>query len=266
TGAALDISGWTLSDAGSVRHTFPANTIIPDGCAILVFGGGTPTGGFGNAIVQTASTGTLSLNNTGGETITLNDGVLDQASYAYGNEANNDQSRTLDPDITGALFVAHSGATGSGGALFSPGTQISGSNFAGCGGCGGAATLIHAIQGSGSASPLVGQVHTIEGIVVADFQTEASIQGFYVQEEDGDADADPLTSEGLFVYYPAFAVDVSMGQRVRATGMVTEYFGLTELGTITSVEVCSSTAVPTPSASLYPSPQPPSWNAPKACL
>ncbi len=131
SGNALDISGWTVSDGFGVRHTFPANTIVPDQCSIVVFGGGTPTGSFGGAVVQTASTGSVGLNNSG-DTVTLNDGAIDQATANYGSEGGANQSLTRDPDITGATFVQHTGATGSGGALFSPGTQIDGTSFAGC--------------------------------------------------------------------------------------------------------------------------------------
>ncbi|MBX3060338.1 MAG: ExeM/NucH family extracellular endonuclease [Anaerolineae bacterium] len=246
TGADLDISGWRLFDAVGIRHIFSANTIIPDGCAIVIFGGGAPTGDFGSTLIQIASTGALALNNTG-DTIRLNDGVIDQASHSYGNEANNGQSQTRDPDIAGG-FVRHGLATGANGALFSPGTQIDGNQFAGCYRCGQPATRIHAIQGSSLDSLLAGQVHTIEGVVVGDFQAETTIRGFYMQEEDGDVDADPDTSEGLFVHdnFPALWVNVNVGQRVRATGTVAEYFGLTELSEVYRVEVCDDTAVPTP--------------------
>jgi predicted extracellular nuclease len=131
SGAAIDISGWMLADGFRVRHTFPADTVIPDGCGFVVFGGGTPTGSFGNMVVQTASTGSLGLNN-GGDSITLNNGSSDVAAVGYGSLAGNDQSITLDPDITGTAYVLHTTATGSGGALFSPGTRIDGSNFSGC--------------------------------------------------------------------------------------------------------------------------------------
>jgi len=63
TGTSADISGWTLSDNIGVRHTFPAGTELPNRCAVVVFGGGTPTGLFGDALVQ--STGSLGLNNGG---------------------------------------------------------------------------------------------------------------------------------------------------------------------------------------------------------
>ncbi len=130
TGAAVDISGWTLADGASTRHTFPAGTVVANNCVVVIFGGGTPTGIFGNAIVQTASTGGLGLNNTG-DTVTLNDGMMDVLSIAFPNAANN-QSITLDPDLTGMSYVDHTGATGSGGTRFSPGTLINGTAFSGC--------------------------------------------------------------------------------------------------------------------------------------
>ncbi len=125
---AINIAGWTLSDSTSVRHEFPSGTILDPQAGIVVFGGGSPAGLFGGAIVQTASSGGLGLNN-GGDNITLNDGSVDQAVVAYGSEGGDGQSLTLDPDIVGSGFVKHSLATGSGGALFSPGTMINGTPF-----------------------------------------------------------------------------------------------------------------------------------------
>jgi hypothetical protein len=257
TGVLLDISGWTLSDRDGVTHTFPAGTVVPDGCAIIVFGGGTPTGTFGNAQVQIASTGTLSLNNAGDD-IFLNDGSVNRDSLTYTSaEGNSNQSHTRDPDVAGSSFVEHSTAVGSGNAPFSPGTQVNDSYFPGCSECGNPATLIHDIQGNGLASPLEGQVHTIEGIVVGDFQTETTIRGFYLQEEDIDIDVDPATSEGIFVYdnYASpGSSNVNIGQRVRVNGTVAEFSNLTELNNVTEVEVCSTTAVATPATITLPFP------------
>jgi hypothetical protein len=64
---AVDLSGWSLSDAGAVRHVFPNPTTIPPGGALVVFGGGTPiyfAPPHANGHAQSATTGTLSLNNT----------------------------------------------------------------------------------------------------------------------------------------------------------------------------------------------------------
>src|SRR6056297_3610583 len=114
TGTDVDISGWTLADGVGVRHTFPAGSVLTDGCGIVVFGGGSPTGGFGGMVVQTASTGFLGFNN-GGDAVTLNDGTTDQASVSYGGEGGANQSLTRDPDITGAEpLVQHTSATGAG--------------------------------------------------------------------------------------------------------------------------------------------------------
>ena len=127
TGEDVDISSWTLADSVSVRHTFPTGTIIPKNEAIVVFGGGTPMGSFGDATVQTASTGSLGLNNTG-DTVTLSDSAADVTSVTYGSEGGNNQSLTRNPDLTGNL-TTHSAAASSGGALFSPGTKIDGTSF-----------------------------------------------------------------------------------------------------------------------------------------
>ena len=111
--------------------------------------------------------------------------------------------------------------------------------------CGDPVTLIHDIQGNGTASPLDGQPVSIEGIVVGDFQdgaagTHGDLNGFFVQEEDAEADADPMTSEGLFVFDGSSpAVDVQMGDKVRVAGVVDEFNGMTEITNTVFVEVCS---------------------------
>ncbi len=123
----VNLSGYTLSDGYGVRHTFSAITLNPNE-AIVVFGGGTPTGFLTYAIV--ASTGQLGLNNTGDD-VTLKDAsgyVID--SYTYGSEAGNNQSITRVPDLDGtSTMVQHSTAPGSNGALFSPGNHIDGTSF-----------------------------------------------------------------------------------------------------------------------------------------
>ena len=107
--------------------------------------------------------------------------------------------------------------------------------------CGAAHTLISAIQGSGASSPLVGQLVTVEGLVVADMQgATTGMNGFYIQSLASEVDDDPLTSEGLMVYSNTMAV--SLGDVVRVQGTVTEYENLTELGTpsLSLVAVCST--------------------------
>ena len=78
-------------------------------------------------------------------------------------------------------------------------------------------TKISAIQGSGTAA--TAGTFTIEGIVVGDFQGANQLGGFYLQEEDTDADGNVLTSEGIFVNS---LTAVNVGDKVRVTGVVAE--------------------------------------------
>ncbi|MGD8969489.1 MAG: ExeM/NucH family extracellular endonuclease, partial [Anaerolineae bacterium] len=110
--------------------------------------------------------------------------------------------------------------------------------------CGAPATLIHDIQGDGPASPEDGNVHTVEGIVVGDFQRivgNNQLSGFFVQEETSDWDVDPDTSEGIYVYEGGGSLlDVAVGDKVRLTAEVDEYYDLTELKNLTELGRCDS--------------------------
>lgn len=131
--APLDVGLFTISDATQVRFTIPAGKVIPPGESAIVFGGGTPTGAFGNAtangLVFTAGSAGLSLNN-GGDTIAIKDelGAIVTSLTFGSSEGSANQSITLSPDITGS-FTTHSTAAGSAGALFSPGARVNGRPF-----------------------------------------------------------------------------------------------------------------------------------------
>ncbi len=107
--------------------------------------------------------------------------------------------------------------------------------------CGDPFTPIYNVQGNGLASPLVSTEVAIQGVVVGDFQNNASpddgeLNGFHVQDPLGDSDA--TTSDGIFVYAPG-GMDVSAGDEVRVRGSVSEYNGMTEI-TASQIWVCSS--------------------------
>lgn len=74
---------------------------------------------------------------------------------------------------------------------------------------------IHDIQGSSHLSPLAGQVVTTLGIVTA-----TKSNGFWIQ--DPNPDADPATSEGIFVFTSS-APTVSVGDSVKVQGRVQEF-------------------------------------------
>jgi uncharacterized protein len=104
--------------------------------------------------------------------------------------------------------------------------------------CGDPATLIHDVQGSGASTPISGTAVSIEGVVVGDYQGTGQFSGFYLQEEDADADANAATSEGIFVFNTSFPVGV--GDLVRVRGTAGEFNGLTQLSSVTEVLTCSS--------------------------
>jgi predicted extracellular nuclease len=109
--------------------------------------------------------------------------------------------------------------------------------------CGEAATMIWEVQGSGAASPLAGQSHVVEGVVIGDFQGSGQLGGYFLQEEDAQADGDPATSDGIFVFDTG--LDVSVDEVVRVQGTVTEFFGLTEINNVSQAAVCSTGATVT---------------------
>jgi uncharacterized protein len=112
--------------------------------------------------------------------------------------------------------------------------------------CGDPAVRIHAVQGPGSTSPLEGDSVIVEAVVVADFANgePTELNGFFLQEEDGDADANPSTSEGLFVLTDL--LDVDLGDRVRARGLVDDSSGLTRLISVDDAIVCATGLSVTP--------------------
>ncbi|MEW6212854.1 MAG: HYR domain-containing protein, partial [Acidobacteriota bacterium] len=78
---------------------------------------------------------------------------------------------------------------------------------------------IHNIQSNGNTSPLTGMMVTTTGVV-----TGVKSNGFFIQEPDATTDANPATSEGIFVFTssapPAAA---AVGNLVQVSGTVTEF-------------------------------------------
>jgi predicted extracellular nuclease len=109
---------------------------------------------------------------------------------------------------------------------------------------------IHDIQGNGSSSPVVNTVVTTTGIV-----TGVRSNGFFIQAPAAEVDADPNTSEGIFVFTssapPAGAV---IGARVQVTGTVSEFVPsqdplqppLTELTAPSVLQLSTGNPLPAP--------------------
>jgi uncharacterized protein len=115
--------------------------------------------------------------------------------------------------------------------------------------CGKPATAISAIQGSGAASPLVGQVVQVEAVVT---HALPGLRGYNIQAVGAEQDADPASSEGVFVFANSTDIGVAVGQRVRLMATVAEFNGNTQLSNITASLDCGSSALPTPTPLALP--------------
>ncbi len=111
-------------------------------------------------------------------------------------------------------------------------------------------TDITTVQGATTTSPLVSQTVTVRGVVVGGFQglspttgsaTTAQLGGFFIQQPV--PDADPLTSEGIFVFAPS-AAQAQAGDYVQVQGVVSEFGSagstITQLSGTVTVNVCGS--------------------------
>ncbi|HEX2164065.1 MAG TPA: lamin tail domain-containing protein, partial [Thermoanaerobaculia bacterium] len=115
------------------------------------------------------------------------------------------------------------------------------------GGGGPLALEIWQIQGAGAASPFAGALATTADNLV----TAVGPDGFFVQTPAARSDADPATSDGLFVFTgaanPPAGLGVAAGTPVTVTGAVQEFFDFTELSGAVEVTVLSCCeALPAP--------------------
>ena len=117
-----------------------------------------------------------------------------------------------------------------------------------------AITPISTIQGPTDESPCVGDTVTIEAVVVGDYEGPSpNLRGFYVQQADGTHDADPATSEGIFVFH-GNNDGVSVGDAVRITGEVSEFQDQTQIAFPETLEVLDSGVTVTPATASLPVP------------
>jgi predicted extracellular nuclease len=94
---------------------------------------------------------------------------------------------------------------------------------------------IHDIQGPSLTTPYLGIDVTTTGVVTA-----AKFNGFFLQAPDVEADADPLTSEGIFVFTSAIPTVVA-GDAVQVRGTVSEFFSLTQIESTLAGDVTAVT-------------------------
>ncbi len=262
TSADIDLSGWSIQyrSAGgtSTFQKFDLSGTIPAGGDFLIQGGSNGSNGVAltasavdlvTGINPSGTTGTIALvkgtaqltGTTIGSTLTTPDwqtdgGVVDLLGYgtsntfettrATGPSANNDprsmvRTDAADSDVNSSDFtlatdVTPCGSTGCQEEEEPPGEATE--------------ATIAEIQGTGDASPFVDQNVTTQGVVTAAFPT-GGLDGVYLQTSGtgGAYDPDAAASHGIFVYSQALAADVEVGDLLQVTGIVSEYYGLTQI-------------------------------------
>jgi len=113
-------------------------------------------------------------------------------------------------------------------------------------------TPIHDVQGDGATSPLVGNSVVVRGLV-----TGVKSNGFFLQAPDVEADADPATSEALFVFTSS-SPTVAVGDEVQVTGTVSEFSppSDTQQPPVTELGAPLTVSSPISTGNLLPTPVP----------
>jgi len=116
-------------------------------------------------------------------------------------------------------------------------------------------------NGATHASPYVGQIVTVRGVIFEKTLQATSFggtyKGFYIQNTAATSDGDPDTSDGLFVFMntaatmsgPSGPYTPTVGDEVIISGTISEYFNMTELQAPTLAlvrQVSSGNVLPVP--------------------
>jgi 5'-nucleotidase len=272
--APVDLSTWSVQYASAAgtswtNKTNLTGTIAPGGYYLVqesAGGAGTqplPTPDASGNLNLSATSGKVALvsaqTNLGcGTTCAGAGGVVDLVGYgasAVGGEgtptantsAATSASRTVGPDTDNNSVdfeVVAPNPQNSGGVSTPPG---GGGTDPGPLTCDTTTVSIGSVQGTTDTSPAVGQTVTVAGTVVGDLQ-QGGFDGVFVQD-GGDGTA--ATSDGIFVFGAGLPA-LDLGDRIVVRGKVTEFNGLTELGSPTAVE-CGTPGLPVATALPLPS-------------
>jgi uncharacterized protein len=106
-------------------------------------------------------------------------------------------------------------------------------------------TPICQIQGDGFTAEHLGETVRVRGVVYADLD-QTSQKGFFIQEPD--CDRRSYTSDGIYIYLGQQADVAAVGDRVDVTGVVQEYYGMTEIAAAPQDVIVLSSGNPLPPA------------------
>lgn len=268
TSADITLDGMSLqyrsaTGTGASSGVVPLTGTIPAGGYFLVQGGSNGSAGaqlpepdiVGTALNVSGSAGTIALVDSA-SAVTLPTGsvagaagVVDALGYGTSNTfegtaatapSSNRDVKSLnreggaDSDDNGADFSLSAEVTPQNSGSDDPGTDP---------GADPKTATIAEVQGTGSTSPLNGETVSVEGVITADHRT-GGYNGIVIQTQGsgGAEDATPGTSDGIFVYLNGKTVPGEIGDLVSVTGVVSEYFGQTQITPAVAGDVAVVTA------------------------
>jgi uncharacterized protein len=173
-------------------------------------------------------------------TAVIHEGSADAPGLA--NTTSAQRITTTDTDQNGNDFTA---------ADPTPGAPTAGSGGGGGGGTPGP-LAIHDIQGTGFLSPQNGKTVTNVPGIVTGVRAVGSSKGYWIQ--DPNPDNDPATSEGIFVFTSAPAVNV--GDSVLVSGKAQDFYPLSSGDTVSTTSNLSVTEIDQTSVSVVSSGNP----------
>lgn len=215
------------TDAGTTTFSFTVSLSAPAGAGGVTFDIATADG-----------TGTLADNDYVQRALTGQTIATGNSSYTFDVSVNGDL--TNEPNET--FFVNVTNVTGA--------TVADGQGQGTINNDDAPLTPIHAIQGNGAASPLLGNAVVTRGVV-----TVRVNNGFYFQTPDADADADPNTSQGMFAFTSsAPPAGAAVGNLVQVAGTVAEFVPPTDLNQQPLTQLTSPTTTVIATGQPLPAP------------
>lgn len=240
---AINIGGWLLRASNNnvfpstaTRVTMAAGTSIAPGCFYLIVNNNA-AGGFSGGVLGDR-TYTTSFAEEGGVAIMANLATpIDQAGIGA-NSAYFEGTRLPAQVNAGASFQRLPGGdaghadTNDNATDFAETAPITPRNSQSP--CLTQSVTPHDVQGPGAQSPLAGTTVNARGVVTA-----RVAGGFFIQSQVGDEDADPATSEGLFVAMNGAAAQV--GSLVQVRGAVVELASRTQVNAASVIDLGPAT-------------------------
>ncbi|SIT74060.1 ExeM/NucH family extracellular endonuclease [Microbacterium sp. RU33B] len=265
--SAVALDGWSVqyaSASGTSWAVTPLTGSIPAGGSYLV---GQAAGSGGTLDLNVDASGSIAMSGTNGKVALVSattplscgaacstaDPVVDFVGYGSANEG---AGGTTTPVLSNSTSASRTANTASNAADFTVGAPNPRYT-------GGSAVVtpdpdpepepatdatIAQIQGSGTASPLLGANVKTRGVVTASYPT-GGFQGYVIQTPGTGGAVDlstHVTSDGLFVYSPGTPIP-TVGAYVEVTGIVSEFGGTASSpSTLTQVTASAVTALTEP--------------------